>query len=162
ELVCPGRLAARRGSPEPTEPAVRRAASGPARLRRRGRAGHPPPPVPRRSRCRDPAPLRSARRHARRAGVLGEPGPGFPRRGLVARPSLSQRLGRPLLLLNLGVAGAGPVINLLNLRRLLAEGVRPDLVLIELMPGYLDQQQTGRELLPEVLPAYRLSYDEVG
>jgi hypothetical protein len=39
-----------------------------------------------------------------------------------------------VVVFNFGIPGAGPVTNLLNLKRLLARGVRPDLVFIEVLP----------------------------
>jgi hypothetical protein len=45
---------------------------------------------------------------------------------------------------NFGVPGGGPVIELLYAKRLLAEGVRPDLLLLEILPPLLD----GKQLLP--------------
>src|SRR5947209_3513628 len=55
----------------------------------------------------------------------------FGLRGEVAQPWLSEQMGRPVVLFNMGLTGAGPITNLLNLRRLLNEGVRPDLVVLE-------------------------------
>ncbi len=50
---------------------------------------------------------------------------------------LEKTAGRPVVVFNFGVTGAGPVTNLMNQRRLLAEGVRPDLFLIEVLPPIL-------------------------
>jgi hypothetical protein len=47
--------------------------------------------------------------------------------------------GTPLVF-NFGIAGTGPVTELLTLRRLLARGVRPDLLLVEVMPPLLAAQ----------------------
>jgi hypothetical protein len=47
--------------------------------------------------------------------------------------------GTPLVF-NFGIAGTGPVTQLLTLRRLLARGVRPDLLLVEVMPLLLAGQ----------------------
>jgi hypothetical protein len=46
-------------------------------------------------------------------------------------------LGEPWSACNLGVPGAGPLVELVNLRRILAEGMRPDFVLVEVMPLFL-------------------------
>src|SRR5262245_57394681 len=43
----------------------------------------------------------------------------------------------PLLVFNFGIPGAGPLTELLTLRRLLAGGTRPDHVLIEVLPPLL-------------------------
>ena len=47
---------------------------------------------------------------------------------------LEDVLGRPVVVFNFGLWGAGPGTSLLTLHRLLAEGTRPDLVLIEVLP----------------------------
>ncbi len=56
--------------------------------------------------------------------------------------------GRPALVFNFGLSGGGPVLQLLCLRRLLAGGVRPDLLLIEVLPPTLNQP--GKHPLEEV------------
>jgi hypothetical protein len=81
-------------------------------------------------------------------------------RGQEVEPWLSEQVGRPVVLFNMGLTGAGPATNLLNLRRLLDEGIRPDLVLVEVMPRFLGEEQNG-ELLPQRLPAHRLRHDEM-
>lgn len=53
---------------------------------------------------------------------------------------LSRRLGRPVVVFNFGLVGAGPLRELITLRRLLADGVRPDLVLVEVLPPVLAGQ----------------------
>src|SRR3954447_12704623 len=49
-------------------------------------------------------------------------------------------VGRPVVAFNFGMYGAGPATELLALRRLLAEGHRPDLVLAEVIPFFLAGQ----------------------
>jgi hypothetical protein len=61
---------------------------------------------------------------------------------------LEESTGRPVVVFNFGVAGAGPVTNLINLRRLLAEGVHPDLFLIEVMPPLLGNENVEMNWLP--------------
>jgi hypothetical protein len=85
----------------------------------------------------------------------------FGLRGQVAEPALSERLGRPIVLFNMGLTGAGPITNLLNLRRLLNEGIRPDLLLIEVLPLSLTEEPVIAEVLPERLPVSRLNSDEM-
>jgi hypothetical protein len=82
-------------------------------------------------------------------------------RGQVAEPWLSQRLGRPVVLFNMGVIAAGPACTLMTLRRLLDEGVRPDLVLIEILPAFLTEEERFTEPLLRLLPARRLRYSEM-
>jgi hypothetical protein len=78
--------------------------------------------------------------------------------GRLLEDELAARLGRPTVAFNFGMPAAGPITNLVNLRRLLEAGERPDLVLIEVMPPLLAAQQPVpqeyRFLLPErLLPA---------
>jgi hypothetical protein len=51
---------------------------------------------------------------------------------------LARELGQPVVAFNFGVPGAGPVMQLLHYRRLRAAGLRPDLLLIEVLPPLLD------------------------
>jgi hypothetical protein len=55
-------------------------------------------------------------------------------------PALSADLGRPVEAFNFGTAGAGPVTCAVYLRRLLADGVKPDAVVIEVLPALLAAQ----------------------
>jgi hypothetical protein len=50
---------------------------------------------------------------------------------------LSRSLDRPVAVFNFGLPGTGPVTNLITLKRLLADGARPDLLLVEVLPAYL-------------------------
>jgi hypothetical protein len=80
-------------------------------------------------------------------------------RGLFAEPWLSERLGRPVVLFNMGIAGAGPPSNLVNLRRLLNEGIRPDLLLLEILPSCLREGHLIEEV--QAFPARRLRHAEM-
>jgi hypothetical protein len=53
---------------------------------------------------------------------------------------LSQSEGRRTVAFNFGIPAAGPITTNLYLRRLLADGIRPDLVLIEVLPPFLASQ----------------------
>ncbi len=78
-------------------------------------------------------------------------------------PDLTQRLGRPVAAFNFAHAGAGPVLNAIYLRRLLADGVTPDAVVIEVHPGLIGARAESLEsrwvqatrLRPEELPLVR-------
>ena len=78
-------------------------------------------------------------------------------------PALSARIGRPVEAFNFGTAGAGPVTCAVYLRRLLADGVKPDAVVIEVLPALLAAQVHPPEarwlpvirLRPEELPVVR-------
>jgi hypothetical protein len=64
--------------------------------------------------------------------------------GLVAgdlEAPLAQKLGRRVVVFNFGIPGAGPITNLLNLQRLLARGIRPDLLVVEVMPVTLAEHR---------------------
>ena len=74
---------------------------------------------------------------------------------------LQSERGKPVIVFNFGVAGAGSVTQYLYLRRLLAEGIRPDLFIIEVLPPLL----TGHSDVPveaRWLPASRLSLRDLG
>ncbi len=78
-------------------------------------------------------------------------------------PTLSVRLGRPVEAFNFGTHGAGPVTCAIYLRRLLADGVKPDAVVIEVLPPLLAAQIEPPEarwlsvirLRPDELPVVR-------
>ncbi len=81
--------------------------------------------------------------------------------GLRAAPweaDLVRQLGQSLVIFNFGMPGAGPPGQLLQLQRLLAEGIKPDLVLVEIMPPLLDDRLGGD---PQRLAAERLSYRDL-
>lgn len=77
-----------------------------------------------------------------------------------ATAHLSAALGRPAEVFNFGQAGAGPVTNAVYLRRLLAAGVRPDYVLIEVHPVFLAGQRPDPPETRWLLP-FRLRPDEL-
>lgn len=74
-------------------------------------------------------------------------------------PELSARLGQPVEAFNFGTAGAGPVTCAVYLRRLLADGVKPDAVVIEVLPALLASQVPPPEA--KWLPVVRLRPDEL-
>jgi hypothetical protein len=59
---------------------------------------------------------------------------------------LNRNLKRPVVVFNFGITGAGPLMQLLDLRRLLDQGIRPDLLLIELFPPLLSDHEPDAEL----------------
>jgi hypothetical protein len=115
---------------------------------------------------------------ARRAEAPGQPlvltfGSSRTKMGLVASQVRAELNGRPVLAVNFGLQGGGPVLERVCLERLLAEGIRPDLLLVEvLLPelaetetrpleeGWLNESRlTARELvsvLPYVNQPFRL------
>jgi hypothetical protein len=79
-------------------------------------------------------------------------------RGSVIEPELGERLGRPVILYNLAVRADGPLNELLNLERMLEAGIRPDLLLVELLPAYLSQKG---EIQYDYIPAERMSLNDL-
>jgi hypothetical protein len=65
-----------------------------------------------------------------------------------------RQLGRPVVVYNFGVAAVGPLREYLYLERLLAEGFRPDLVLIEVMPPFLVGQSRDAFELRYLRPTF--------
>jgi hypothetical protein len=82
-------------------------------------------------------------------------------RGGEAEPWLGEQLGRPVVLFSLGVAGGGPLSNLVTFQRLLNSGVRPDCLLVEVLPPLLGDQHPVGGVRPSLLPARTLRYDEM-
>jgi hypothetical protein len=104
---------------------------------------------------RDPSYAYKARRLRRRTGdthrppavvMLGSSRVEHGLRGQLLEEQLQAETGTRPVVFNFGVSGAGPVIELLVLRRLLAEGIRPDLLLVEVLPPFL----AGQVHSPEV------------
>jgi hypothetical protein len=50
---------------------------------------------------------------------------------------LAERTGRPALVYNFGVTGSGNIYSFLSLEKIIDEGIRPDLVFVEIYPGFL-------------------------
>jgi hypothetical protein len=85
--------------------------------------------------------------------------------GLQGRPAervLSKALGRPVVVFNFGLAGTGPIRELLTLRRILADVGRPDLLLIEVLPPLLaDRLEPPHELTEPMFPTAQRRPDEL-
>jgi hypothetical protein len=86
--------------------------------------------------------------------VLGSSRTAYGLRASEMEPGLSRATGRPTVLFNFGMVGAGPLVELVVLRRLLAEGVRPDLLLVEVLPPLFNRRAAACDLAQ--LPAERL------
>jgi hypothetical protein len=85
----------------------------------------------------------------------------FGLRGRVAEPWLSDQLGRQVVLFNMGFPGCGPVGNRLTLERLLNQNLRPDLLLVEVLPAFLTFACARCEVLPDWIAASRLRHAEL-
>jgi hypothetical protein len=86
------------------------------------------------------------------------------RQGLLGKSleqPLGQATGRPAVVFNFGQNSAGPMTELLNLKRLLADGIRPDLLLVEVMPPFLGVQQAFEEAGELRLPTHRLRFADL-
>jgi hypothetical protein len=88
---------------------------------------------------------------------------GSSRTGAGLRPGpfeedLGRQLGQPLVIFNLGIPAGGPHSHLLQLRRTLREGIRPDLLLVEILPALLDDRHLGP---PHLAIAERLSWRDL-
>ena len=64
-------------------------------------------------------------------------------RGETVSDDLSEAWSRKVLAFNFGRPAFGPVMELVYLRRLLKDGVRPDLLLVEVLPALLARRNTG-------------------
>jgi hypothetical protein len=97
-----------------------------------------------------------------RALLLGQPGQPL----VVALGSSRTLLGlaaarvRPALVFNFGLTGAGPLLERLCLTRLLAAGIRPDFVLVEVLPALLHQADAS-PVEEDWLDGSRLRLDEL-
>ncbi len=80
--------------------------------------------------------------------------------GRRAEDVLAGPCGRRPVVFNFGISGAGPVAELLTLRRLLHDGLRPDVVLVEVLPAALAEATNywNRDLTPELLASHELAW----
>jgi hypothetical protein len=69
--------------------------------------------------------------------MLGSSRTGLAFHGKLAEQVLVAELGRPAMAFNYGVPASGPVTHLVYLNRLLADGVTPDVLVLEVMPSML-------------------------
>lgn len=83
-------------------------------------------------------------------------------RGDVIGPQLARELGAPVVVYNAGIPGDGPVMNLLTLRRLLDDDVRPELLLVEVLPAMLSGGNgIPGDIRPTHLATDSMRYDEL-
>jgi hypothetical protein len=113
-----------------------------------------------------------ARLRARRADQPGRPllavlgssraNHGFRPDALPPLPAVRPPRGgdpRPPVVFNAALMGSGPILELLCLHRLLADGVRPDWVLLECWPPFLYQDGERAEIYK--IPVARLGWDDL-
>jgi hypothetical protein len=73
--------------------------------------------------------------------------------------AVEQAAGTPAVVFNFGVPAAGPVAHAVYVRRLLAAGLAPDLLLLEVLPAQFGHRSSGPPELG-LLSADRLTWDE--
>jgi hypothetical protein len=95
------------------------------------------------------------------AVMLGSSRTAFGFRGTDVEAIVGRDLGRPVVAYNFGLYGGGPVTELLVLRRLLADGLRPNVVLAEVIPAFLSDGAGAAGELPSLSPT-RLELAEAG
>jgi hypothetical protein len=81
--------------------------------------------------------------------------------GIGEEKAWAETLGRPVLTFNFGIAGGGPMTELLTWRRLRRDGVRPNLLLVEVLPPLLCDQRPPRDYGETFLPTDRLSWQDL-
>jgi hypothetical protein len=65
---------------------------------------------------------------------------------------LGRELGRSVVVANFGRPGNGPCCSVLTWRRLRRDGIRPDLLVVELVPTFLSVEKAGTDLNPIQYP----------
>ena len=92
--------------------------------------------------------------------MLGSSRTAYGFRGGVAETRLRETTGRPVVTCNLGCCGTAHLNELVFLKRMLSEGLRPDLLLVEVTPPMLaGQPYAPREV--DWLPTWRFTWDEL-
>jgi hypothetical protein len=110
--------------------------------------------------------IRLARREATARGgpvvvMLGTSRTGYGFHAGRVETRAREELGRPVAVFNFGIPASGPVTHLLYLRRLLAEGHRPDLLLVEVLPPGLADLGSEGPLEAKFLFGDRLRHHEL-
>src|SRR5262249_55379327 len=72
--------------------------------------------------------------------MLGSSRTVFAFRGQVVEQARAAEGAEPVVVFNFGLPGAGPLTGLVTLRRLVAEGLGPDVLLVEVLPPVLAGQ----------------------
>jgi len=73
----------------------------------------------------------------------------------------TETLGHPVATFNFGVSGAGSLTELLTWSRLRRDGVRPNLLLVEVLPPLLNAQVPAQDYGEGFLPVNRLSWQNL-
>jgi hypothetical protein len=78
--------------------------------------------------------------------MFGSSRTAFGLRGQYAEQKVAPLTGRPTVVFNFGIHGYGPLAQLLTFKRVLDEGIHPDLVLIEILPAILTDERRNPEI----------------
>jgi hypothetical protein len=82
-------------------------------------------------------------------------------RGGLLEGHLAAATGRPVVVVNFGAGGAGPCHSLLTWQRLLRRGVRPDLLVLEVLPALLNEPAAYDEFAERLLPPQALLWEDL-
>lgn len=82
----------------------------------------------------------ASREHPQLLLALGSSRTGMGFHGKLISERFSVESGQPVVAFNFGIPAVGPVLELTYLKRLLQDGIRPDLVLLEVHPALLSNQ----------------------
>jgi hypothetical protein len=93
--------------------------------------------------------------------VFGSSRTEFGLKALVMQEALARDLGRPVRVHNFGLPGSSGVESLFNWRRLRRDGVRPDVVLLEVTPTRLNANCPVHELAAARHPSQRLTWGDL-
>jgi hypothetical protein len=99
--------------------------------------------------------------HTRTVVMLGSSRTYYALRAADLDAPLSREVGRPVSVVNFGFTGAGPLTELLTWQRLQQDGVRPDLLLIEVLPPFLSSSFPIDEISEDRMPADRLRWQDL-
>jgi hypothetical protein len=103
----------------------------------------------------------AARQHARVVVVLGSSRTVFGVKSNDLEQQLTKALGEPVFVFNFGIPGSGPLIDLINLRRLFRLGIQPDLLVMEVLPPFLAGQPAVRGSELQWISATQLTHEEL-
>jgi hypothetical protein len=99
--------------------------------------------------------------HTRTVVMLGSSRTYYALRAADLDAPLSREVGGPVSVVNFGFTGAGPLTELLTWRRLQQDGVRPDLLLIEVLPPFLSSSFPIDEMSEDRMPTDRLRWQDL-
>jgi hypothetical protein len=99
--------------------------------------------------------------HTRTVVMLGSSRTYFGLQPDAMNGALTREVGRPISVVNAGATGAGPLTELFTWRRLHRDGVRPDLLLIEVLPAFLSRSFPIDEVCANRMSADRLRWSDL-